>query len=213
MKPVAAHTWDRDPDNWYTEPTWVSRRLFDLEDFPGRVMDPCAGMGHIVQGGREAGVSVEGFDLRDRDVPNVRGGFDFFDLRDRGVPDVRGGFDFFDPDAYCPGHFPVDHIVSNPPYGAGTPRLEERFIDLALTRARTKVAVFLPTVWAVSRGLWLDARGLYRVYLCSPRPSCPPGASILAGQKPGGGKVDYAWYVFLKGYTGHPALLWLRRDE
>jgi hypothetical protein len=158
-------------------------------------MDPCAGMGNIVQSGRNAGVSIEGFDLRDR-----------------GVPDVRGGFDFFDTYAYLSGYFPVDHIVSNPPYGHSAPlRLEERFIDLAIGRARTKVAVFLPAVWAVSRGPWLAERGLYRVYLCSPRPSCPPGASILAGGKPGGGKVDYAWYVFLKGYTGHPALLWLRR--
>jgi hypothetical protein len=32
------------------------------------------------------------------------------------------------------------------------------------------------------------------------------------GEKPGGGKTDFAWLVFEQGYTGEPAIGWLRRE-
>jgi hypothetical protein len=58
-------------------------------------------------------------------------------------------------------------------------------------------------------------RGLYQQWKdrrSNPRPSMPPGEVILRGEKPGGGKTDFAWLVFEQGYTGEPGIGWLRRE-
>lgn len=200
----------RDPDNWYREEPWCSERLFAVERFEGRVVDPCAGFGTIANAARAAGLQAEAYDLRDRGFEGVKGGVDFFEPR---------GW------AYTPGIFPCDNIVSNPPYATwkqlGQPRRdvamarsEDEFLRLALRRARYKVALFLPSGWLNSdeRGQWIETLPLYRVYLCSPRPSCPPGPYIQAGGKVGGGSTDYSWFVFLRGFSGTPTVHWLRRD-
>lgn len=194
-----ARLWDREPDNWYREPAWVTRALCEAEAFTGRTVDPCAGAGSTIDGAAAAGVQVEGMDLRDRGHPGVRGGVDFF--------------------APFPTHgvWPADNILSNPPYGRhpdGGRRLEERFLQLALERARSKVALFLLAGWinGAERGRWLETTPLYRIYLIGPRPSCPPGHLIAAGEKAGNGTGDYAWLVWLKGYQGAPTVHWLRRD-
>lgn len=198
-----SHVWDRQSDNWYVEPTWVSRRLFEVEKFQGRTIDPCAGMGHVITGAFEAGVTVQGYDLRDRGYLNIIGGRDFFSKE------------------WMPGIWPCENIVSNPPYGKRPDplpgergRLEEEFVRVALGRARSKVAVFLSSAWlnGAARGEWLESLPLYRVYFASPRASCPPGEVIQAGEKVGQGTQDYAWYVFLHGYDGPPAIKFLRRD-
>lgn len=201
--------WARDPDAWYVEEQWCADRLFEDEDFPGRTVDPCAGGGNIVRAGQKAGRQVEGYDLRDR-APGL----------------VQGGFDFFDRLSYTPGIWPADNIVSNPPYatwtqiGRETPkgamaRVEDEFVAQALDRIRCKLAVFLPAGWINSdeRSKWLEGFPLYRVYICTPRPSCPPGTYLAAGGKPKDGQSDFNWYVFLRGYQGHPEVRWLRRDD
>ena len=199
-----SHLWEREPDNWYVEPSWVSRRLFEAESFPGRVIDPCAGMGNVIAGAAEAGVRVQGYDLRER-----------------GFADVGGGQDFFAKHQF-PGRYPTDNIVSNPPYGnrpdplpGERRRWEEEFLRVALERARCKVALYLDANWlnGSERGRWLESLPLYRVYKVGPRPPCPPGPFLIAGGKAGNGTKDYCWHVFLHGYQGAPTLHWLRRDD
>lgn len=204
-----APKWDRHPDAWYVEERWCADRLFEDEVFPGRTVDPCAGGGNIVKAGRDMGLQIEGFDLRNR-APGL----------------IRGGLDFFDPHAYTPGIWPADNIVTNPPYatwsqvGREPPkgafaRVEDEFVARALERVRCKLAVFLPSVWmnGQERSRWLESLPLYRVYICTPRPSCPPGTYLEAGGKPKDGQTDYNWYVFLRGYQGRPEVRWLRRDD
>jgi hypothetical protein len=41
----------------------------------------------------------------------------------------------------------------------------------------------------------------------------PPGDYILAGKKPGGGKVDFCWLIFEQGYRGKAETDWLHRDK
>ncbi len=197
VTPRAAHNWERDPLNFYTEDAWCSRRLFAVERFTGAVVDPCAGTGRIVLAALEAELDARGSDIADRGLPHVAGRQDFLD----GDP--------------MPGAWPVDNIVSNPPYGPGPDgRLEERFLELALERSRRKVALFLPATWASGqkRIRWLTDLPLYRKYELSPRPACPPGRIVMAGEKVGGGTRDFAWFVFLHGYDGPPTLHFLDRD-
>lgn len=197
-------SWGRESDNWYVEPTWVTRRLCEVEGFEGRTVDPFAGMGNVIAGAREAGIAVEGFDLRDR-----------------GVEDIRSGRDFFDD--WPPGYWPTQNIITNPPYGpvpkddrvAGLrDRLEKRAVELALERVTSKAAFFLDAKWlnSAKRGAWVQTLPIYRVYKVGPRPSCPPGHLVQAGEKPGNGTTDFAWHVFPKGYEGPPTLHWIRRD-
>jgi hypothetical protein len=40
----------------------------------------------------------------------------------------------------------------------------------------------------------------------------PPGEVIARGEKPGGGKTDFAWMVFDHSHIGPPELRWLHRD-
>lgn len=195
-------TYERSPDNWYIEPGWVSRRLFDVERFDGRTMDPCAGTGRIVEAGLESGLQIEGYDLRDRGNPAIRRG------------------DFFDPKSYVPGTLSmVDNIVSNPPYGPhedGGARLEQRFVQRALDVARRKVAVFVRAtfIFGQERAAWLRDQPVTTIYYLTPRPSAPPGEGLMEGTiKASGGKHDYVWIVFVRGYQGKPVSEWLDRDE
>lgn len=201
-KSKAVNIWSRESDNWYVEPSDVTHALCLAEGFTGRTVDPCAGMGMTVAGAAQAGVAVEGYDLRDR-----------------GNRSIASGRDFFSPHQLH-GMWPCDNIISNPPYGlnphgGGRPRIEEQFIELALARTRRKVAVFLHSSWmnGAARQDWLAGLPLYRVYLVSPRPSCLPGHLIQAGEKAGGGTKDYAWFVFLHGFDGDPAIRFLRRSK
>jgi beta-xylosidase len=67
-----------------------------------------------------------------------------------------------------------------------------------------KVALLLPATWHLGdkRSRWLETTPLRRIWCLTPRPSMPPGAVILAGETPGGGTQDFAWYVWLRGYDG-----------
>jgi hypothetical protein len=36
-KPVAAHSWPQEANEWYVENRWCSRRLFEEEPFDGNI--------------------------------------------------------------------------------------------------------------------------------------------------------------------------------
>ena len=65
----------------------------------------------------------------------------------------------------------------------------------------------------IERGGWLEPLPLAKIYLLTPRPSMPPGEVIARGERPGGGRMDFAWLVFNHGHSGPPELRWLHRDR
>ena len=101
---------------------------------------------------------------------------------------------------------PVDNIVTNPPFA-----LARQFVDHALELAKRKIAILFP-IARLNAARWLEDTSFRQLWLLTPRPSMPPGEVILRGEKPGGGKTDFAWLVFEQGYTGEPAIGWLRRE-
>lgn len=180
-----AHVWERDELDYYVEPEWCDRRLFEVERFNGHIVDPACGSGRIVRAAEAAGHFAIGRDIVQRGP----------------AADV---VDFFSDDRQ------VANIVSNPPFGGAV-----EFIEHALSVAVFKVIVLLPTTFLHSdeRAEWFHTVPLRRVWIMSPRPSMPPGSVIEAGEKPGGGKKDFAWFVFVQGTTGaEPVIRWLRRD-
>jgi hypothetical protein len=183
----AGGIWARDPNDWYIEPAWTSKRLFESENFDGAICDPACGIGTIVISARAAGFASVGYDVvhRSAECSHVR---DFLSDDWAGV---------------------TSNFVSNPPFGPA-----DKFVKLALERARGKVVMLLPATWhfGSKRAAWLKTTPLRRVLALTPRPSMPPGAVIVSGQKPGGGMKDFAWYIWERGYSGPWEGGWLQRD-
>jgi hypothetical protein len=183
MRERRGHIWDRETNEHYVEPAWCSERLFQVEAFSGAVHDPCCGFGTIPEAARRAGLTASASDLVDRGYGGAR---------------IE---DFF------ASTWSRDNIVCNPPFN-----IASRFAMHALKVALAKVVIVFPTA-RLNAAHWIAETPLRRVWLMSPRPSMPPGHVIAAGQKPGGGKVDFCWLVFERGHQGPAELCWLHRDK
>lgn len=183
-----SHLWARDPDDWYVEPLWCAEALFAAVRFDGLIYDPCCGLGRILDAARAAGYETAGADIRDRGA------------RERHPFALRNFF---------ARGYSVPNIVCNPPYKFG-----DRFVALAVERARFKTAVLLRAQWANggARSRWLEGLPLRYVLALSPRPSMPPGAVVAADEPVGGGTTDYSWFVFECGYVGRPEFGWARKS-
>lgn len=181
--------WRRHPDDWYIEPNWVSAAIFAAEKFEGRIWDPAAGLGRILEAATMAGHEAVGSDLICRNVDAYQGRVNFLECDD-GAREAN--------------------IVSNPPF-----KHAREFVEQALKLADRKVPMLLPANWVQGerRSIWLETTPLRRVWFLAPRPSMPPGPVVLSGVKAGNGSVDYAWFVWLKGYDGCPEIRWLRRGK
>ena len=184
-KPRLSHVWSREADDHYVEPVWVSRRLLEEEDFnrDNVLLDPCTGFGRIADSAKSAGYVVVTADIVDRGYPECR---------------IQ---DFLDRKSVPPT------VVGNPPFNA-----VEAFARHALELGARKVALIFPTA-RLNAARWLQELPLRRVWLLTPRPSMPPGYVIARGDRPGGGKVDFAWLIFERGYVGKAEIDWLHRDD
>jgi hypothetical protein len=178
-----SHIWDRETNDHYVEPAWCSKRLFDVEEFCGLVNDPCCGFGTIPKAALAAGLEATAADIVDR-----------------GYTLHRPIEDFLTSD------WTRSNIVTNPPF-----KIADRFALHALKLTLGKVAIIFPTR-RLNAAHWIRRTPLRRIWLLTPRPSMPPGHVVAAGGKPGGGKVDFCWAVFERGWSGPAELRWLHRD-
>ena len=187
--------WKREANDWYQEPSWCSERLFQEEPFRGEIFDPAAGAGTIVRSAIAAGFLASGSDLVIRSATLVEQ-----EPRDWLAPSNRSW----------------QNIVSNPPFKLCDHKKTGTFpfVERCLERADRKVALLLPSKWIQGddRSRWLERTPLRRVWFLTPRPSMPPGHVLAAGQKPGNGTADFAWYVWQRDYDGPAEIRWLRRD-
>jgi hypothetical protein len=157
-----SHIFDRDRDDFYSEPEWCARRLFKVEEFHGLVWDPACGRGTIPHAARTAKLSNFASDIADHGY-GVRQ-----DFLTASAPTIAGLF----------------NVVCNPPF-----KLAREFVEHALTLGAAKVAIIFP-IARLNAAHWLEALPLARIWLLTPRPSMPPGAMIARGEKPGGGKME-----------------------
>jgi hypothetical protein len=182
-----SHIWERDGDDFYVEPRWVDDQLFKIEGFDRHrpLLDPCCGLGRISEAAKVAGYHVEAADLVDRGYPGTK----IEDFLDRRAPAVS--------------------IIANPPFD----QVEDFARHSLLNLRAAKVALILPTARLNAAHRWLRELPLSRIWLLTPRPSMPPGHIILAGEKPKGGKKDFCWLIFERGYVGAAQIGWLHRGE
>lgn len=212
-KELNAHLWERHPDDWYVEPEWNAERLFEIERFPshdGRTMpiiwDPSCGMGRIVDAALRAGYEAYGSDIAARWEDTRARMF-------RVAPFCRVQ-DFFTAELV----FEPDWVISNAPFKHCHMRYPSDppppYVVRALEVAKVGACILLPLSWIAGdrRVSWLREAGLYKVLVITPRPSMPPGPVILAGENPGRGEKDFAWFIFKKGHTGDWTGGWCDRD-
>jgi hypothetical protein len=183
-RPRQTRIFAKDPHGWYVEPGDCAAGLAEVVDLRGRTWDPACGMGQVVQALRARGLISYGTDIVRRvgdDAPWFLGECDFL----------------ADTMAMRP-----ENIVFNPPA-----RQAEAFIRIALRAAREKVCAFVNVRFLFSRrratGLWFDVPPT-KIWFVTPRPACPPGDYILAGNKPEGGLADWVWLTWTKGEDPQP---------
>jgi predicted RNA methylase len=191
-----AHVWERDGLDWYVEPSVATRQLASVETFDGLILDPCCGGGNIVSTLRAAGLRAYGSDI----VRRVSAETEWF----------LGEHDFLAAEADTITRWP--NIVMNPPFFRA--KGAEAFIRKAVEISTAKVCAFLDIKFLAgatrAEGLFADLPPA-RIWILTPRPSCPPGEYLAAGNVAGGGTADWVWAVWDHAHTGPTQLGWLKR--
>jgi hypothetical protein len=204
-----AHLFQRHPEDYYIEPSWTSERLFQTVAFEGTIVDPACGSGRVVRAARQHRDRVK--PLGDNRITKALG-YDIVKRSKECHDDIE---DFLTSD------YETDNIVSNPPFGlCGKANKKSRhsedfaFVKRTLVTAEKKVALLLPLPWmtGADKAAFLQTTPLEQVLVLTPRPSMPPGPVIEAGEDPGGGTEDFAWFIWNRAYKGKPTLGWLNRD-
>jgi hypothetical protein len=175
-----SHLWERDELDWYVEPRRATEALLSVERFVGTVWDPCCGGGNIVRELVSAGYDAHGSDLVERISAPIPEWW-------RGTNDFRHqrGRSFF------------KNIVFNPPFFRA--KGAEEFIRKALSLAEGKVAAFVDIRFLAgaerAKGLFAE-HPPHRIWVITPRVSCPPGTYLAAGNKAVNGSSDWCWLVW-----------------
>lgn len=192
-----SRVWARDSLDWYVEPRAATDALLRVERFNGAVFDPCCGVGNIVEACLDSGKLAFGSDIVRRvpvDTPWFTREADF----------LAGGVD----DQPCP------NIVMNPPFFRA--KGAEAFIRKALSIATGKVCAFVDIRFIAgserANGIFAELPP-HRIWIVTPRVSCPPGAYLAAGNKAGNGSSDWCWLVWsmTEPPAQNPQLGWLRK--
>ena len=177
----------RSPNDYYPTPPPITEALLRREAFPGRVADPCAGAGHIIQ-------ALKTFHYRTWSNEPYDHGTEF-------RPDRRQ--DFLKIKKLPPT---VRSIVTNPPY-----RLAEEFIRKALSLGVEKHAWLLRIQFleSVTRYPLFHDHPPRRVRLFSRRVQ----VSEMGLDNPVGGMIMFAWFIWERGdYQKPPRLYWFHPD-
>jgi hypothetical protein len=192
VRPKNTHIFAKELQDHYVEPRWCSTRLFDVERFPGIIMDPFAGWGRCVAAARTAGYRTIASDIVDR-TANLcaEPGFTLDAVQD---------------------FLTVDHI--NPDVSIlGNPPFDDAILQHIIKLDPIRACLIWPLARLVAASSWLGNSPLSKVLMMTPRPAMPPGSYLAAGKKPEGARVEHCWLVFERGYHGPIELRWLRRDS
>ena len=168
-------------NNFYATHPSVTQDILNIESFHNTILEPFCGTGTMAEVVKQNGYEVVAYDIIDRGYGGV---CDFGKLTV-----ANGEFD----------------VISNPPYDDNL----NFFINKCLSIAKTKVALLLPLNYLAGE------HTTEAVFSINP----PKTVYVYAGRitvgkngdlcKPMGNKVNYAWYIWEKGYKGETVLKWL----
>jgi hypothetical protein len=171
---------DRQKDDFYATPAWVTSLLWRAEPFFGDVWEPAAGTGLISELLKARGATVVSTDLVDR-----------------GYADAQTGIDFL-----MEQRLLAPNVITNPPF-----KLAREFAQHAMDLGAAKCALLLKLAFMQGgdRTPWLFSSGLRRVHVISKRITF-----VAAPDRPAftSNFVDgYGWFVWQSGYRGSVELL------
>lgn len=181
----------RNKNDYYQTPYSMTRQLLEVENFEGKILEPCCGAGAIVKVLRDYDKSVDYCDLNNEfSLTGIFKNFKDF---------INDDFDRY------------DNVITNPPYS-----LAKEFILKAKQITNNKIAMLLPLNYlhGVTRynEIYLDRKfPLKAVYIF-----CRYGMLEETIRDDGTyrtGMMVYAWYIWDKSYKlGEPIIRWLNNN-
>jgi hypothetical protein len=171
---------ERQAEDYYATEPAATDWLCRLETFSSPILEPSCGEGHISKQ-----LIAHGYDVVSRDIV------------DRGYGEVRD-FLFMNEE-----HWNGD-IITNPPYA-----FAQEFVEQALKMVSVghKVAMFLKLTFleGKKRREFFRKNPPRRIWVSSSRLKCAMNGEFCSI---GSSATAYAWYVWEKGFTGNPEILW-----
>lgn len=167
---------EREKNDYYATEPKAARLLMDVETFSPLIWECACGEGHLAKEFSKSGYNVYASDLVDR-------GYGFQQDFLKSVAPPLPGFD----------------IITNPPY-----KYAQEFAQHALDIVEDgrKVAMFLKIQFleGVARGSLFKRYPPKTIYVSARRLRCALNGDFEKYAK--SNAVCYAWYVWVKGYTG-----------
>lgn len=178
---------EREAHDYYaTEPRAVEI-LLEQETFSPHIWECACGGGHISRVLEESGFFVKNSDIIDRGYKNTEV-IDFLKVDKTTVKN----------------DFPRD-IITNPPY-----KYAKEFVEQALKLSMdgTKIAMFLKLTFleGQARRRLFDDHPPKKIYVFSGRVKCAKNGEF---ESIGASAVAYAWFVWVKGFSGSPVIRWV----
>lgn len=171
---------ERGDNDYYATESAATEWLCKIEQFKSPILEPSCGEGHISEV-----LKAHGYEVVSRD------------LVDRGYGEVAD-FLFFNNEQW------KGDIITNPPYSKA-----KEFVEQALKMVQTgrKVAMFLKLTFLEGQGrteLFRD-NPPKRVWVSRARLKCAINGDF---DSVGSSATAYAWFVWEKGFQGHPEIRW-----
>lgn len=171
---------DRENNDYYATDPKAAELLLELETF-NNILEPSCGEGHLSKVFENAGIKITSSDLIDRGFGVQKNFFDYQQWN--------------------------GDIVTNPPY-----KYAMEFVEHALKIIPNdnKVAMFLKLQFLEGkRRKNLFVNNPPRIlYVSSSRLLCAKNGDFEAVKRGGGSAVAYGWFVWYKGYSGKPEIVW-----
>lgn len=173
-------TGERHEQDYYATPPEAVQALMAVEIFNDLILEPCCGEGHISEFLLGFGKGVTSFDLIDRGYRLMPKTIDFLDC-------MGGGIDSWHGD-----------IITNPPYATAIEFIQR---SLEITQKGAKIAMLLRLNFmaSIKRREFFELHPPKTVWVFSKRITCAKNGDF---ENQGNGAVDYAWFVWEKGYQG-----------
>lgn len=165
--------------DYYATDPIAVEKLLSVHNFRHYVWEPCCGEGHISKVLNAHGYNVWNSDIVDRGCNDET--IDFLKIIDKSA----------------------DDIITNPPYKLGV-----NFVEHALNISENgvQIALLLKVTFMCSKGRakFFEENPPKFIYVFSDRIECAKN-----GHFEGKRGVDYAWYIWQKGWHGDTTLRWI----
>lgn len=184
---ITGYSKNRRPYDYYPTPMAGTMALIENENFPGSILEPCSGNGHISK-------------VLEKKFPEQK--ILSYDIRKDNIYGT-GGIDFLKQTAEFYNH--PDHIITNPPY-----KILTEFIQHSKTIARYKIAMLLPTQalgGKIHNGLiWTDKQfPLKKVIIIPDR--------LKFQLYKNSSTMYHLWAVWDRFHVGEPIITWHQKKN